>query len=218
MDSLSQTPPVASEAPTQLQQQVQALLCDRHAPEARALFITLAGYVDRRLQTLVRNRYADLLSGAEREEVVADVLYELLNGALSGFRGQVLPELLAYVRRISDRHCWKAARRRIREQDALDGDAGDVVRAWSVVPPAPDEAMVYVPECPLDNRDRDYLIDLLASGSRAELARVHGVSRAAVTQRVQRIKQRIAKMSALDVDATEAWMQHEARRAAGELR
>ena len=197
-------------------EQLRRLLADRHSPEARGLFLTLAGYVDRRTQRVVRSRYDDLLSVAEREEVVSEVLYELLNGALLGFRGETMPELLAYVRRISDRFCWKAAQKRIRERDVLDGPAGEVVRTWFSAPEAPDHGAEVVPPCPLDERDADYLVALLASGSRAELARAQGVSRAAVSQRVQRIKSRISQLSSDEVEDAEVWLRHQAARIAGE--
>jgi DNA-directed RNA polymerase specialized sigma24 family protein len=201
----------------ELRRQLDGLLSNRHSPEARALFVTLAGYVDRRLQTLVRTRYADLLSGPEREEVVSEVLYELLNGALAGFRGESMPELLGYVRRICDRHCWKAAQKRIRERDALEGQVGEVVRAWFSQPAAPDSGVEVVPPCPLDEKDADYLVALVSSGSRAELARVQGVSRAAVTQRVQRIKRRIGQLSPREVEDAEVWLRHQTLRVVGSV-
>lgn len=194
------------------------MLADRHSAEARALFTHLAGYCDRRLQRVVRSRYADLLSEAHREELVGEVLYELMSGSLAGFRGDSLGELTAFVKRICDRQAWRAARRRIRERDALSerGLAADVVRAWSGHVPGPADNVRLPTDNPLANADADYLRKLLEAGSRAELARVEGVSRAAVTQRVQRIKRRISELSEPEQAAAEAWFEREADRVAAQ--
>jgi DNA-directed RNA polymerase specialized sigma24 family protein len=197
----------------ELRHQVRALVADRHSPEARALFRTLAGYVERRTAACLRHRYADLVSEAEREEVVADVLFELMGGALVGFRGESTGELLSYVRRICDRHLWRAARRRIRERDTLDGEVGAEVRAWTAEVAPPDAWVELVPACPLDAADAAWLQALFASGSQADLARATGVSRAAVTQRLQRIRGRISRLDPQGQAAAEAWLEGEARRA-----
>ena len=105
--------------PSDLRPTLELLLSDRHSPEAKALFVHLAGYVDRRSSRVVRQRYDDLLSEAQREEIVSDVLYELMSSALAGFRGHTLGELTAYVRCICDRQIWRTAQKRIRERDAL---------------------------------------------------------------------------------------------------
>jgi len=192
------------------------LLADRHGPEAKALFLHLASYVDRRLQRIVRSRYDDLLSEAHREEIVGEVLFELMSGALASFRGHTLGELTAFVRRICDRQAWRTAQRRIRERDVLRerSPGAAAVRAWSGEMPAPDANLRLTTDNPLDTVDTDYLRALLQAGSRAELARVRGVSRAAVTQRVQRIKRRIEQMSTHDQAAAEAWFEEEGNRVA----
>ena len=56
-------------------------------------------------------------------------------------------------------------------------------------------------------------MSLLEAGSKAALARRVGVSRAAVTQRVQRIRQRIDALSGHDRMAHDVWMTQEARHA-----
>lgn len=189
---------------------VTGLLADRSSVEARALYLTLARYIDGRVSRVCRARYADLLHRARQEELVGEVLLELMSGSLSGFRGQSLPELLAYVRRICDRVTWRAARRIIRERDALQGEAGDVVRGWNATSPDPEGAARMAAASPFDDKDEAYLLALLEAGSRSEHARREGVSRAAVTQRVQRIRRRISEMSGLDRSAAEAWMRQRA--------
>lgn len=192
---------------------LDALLADRNSAEARALYLRLARYIDGRVGRLAHSRYGDVLAVADRDEAVGEVLLELMNGALAGFRGESLGELLSYVRRITDRCVWRAAHRRIRERDTLDSEVGDLVADWHARVPSPDALVRMVPECPLSDEDEAYLRKLLAAGSRAELARQAGVSRAAVTQRVQRIKKRIARLPEREQSAAEAWMRHAAREA-----
>lgn len=212
------SPSPTSSPPTDVRAALDALLADRHGPEARALFIHLAEYSNARLQRVVRTRYADLLPEAQREELVGEVLYELMSGALATFRGHSLGELTAFVKRICDRQAWRAARKRIRERDALSerGLAADVVRGWSGHVPGPADEVRLVSGNPLDPIDASYLRQLLEAGSRAELARAQGVSRAAVTQRIQRIKRRISELSQADQAAAEAWLSREADRIASQ--
>lgn len=192
---------------------LEALLADRNSEEARALFLRLAGYIEGRVGRVTGGRYRDLLGNADQEEVTGEVLFELMNGALAGFRGGCLGELLAYVRRITDRCVWRAAQRRIRERNALDGELADTVAAWNAEMPSPDALVRFVPACPLSTEDETYLRQLLAAGSRAEMARQANVSRAAVTQRVQRIRRRISALPAREQSAAEAWMRQAAREA-----
>ncbi len=192
-----------------------ALLADRRCPEARALYLTLARYIDRRSSLIVRGRYPDLLVAADIEELVGEVLLELMGGALASFRGESLPELLGFVKRVTDRTCWRRARRRIRERDALSGEVGDVVRGWNAELASPDAGRPPLPPCPLDAKDEAWLLELLQAGSRSEHARRQGVSRAAVTQRVQRIKARIAALDERGQGAAEDWMRGEADRLSG---
>lgn len=189
---------------------LRLLVANRRSPEARALFLQLAAYAEKRVNSVGRSRYPDVLSGAEREEVTADVMMQLMSGALAAFRGDTLPALLAYVRQICDRSLYKAAQRRLRERATLDGQGGEHVRDWSGTLPGPDEAVRAVPEPELPAKDRDYLLAVLRSGSRADYARDHDVSRAAVTQRINRIKQRISELDLEQQRLTEAWLRHQA--------
>lgn len=192
---------------------LEALMADRNSEEARALFLRLAGYIDGRVGRIASGRYRDLLGNADREEITGEVLFELMNGALAGFRGGSLGELLSYVRRISDRCVWRAAHRRIRERNLLDGEHAATVASWNAEIPSPDALVRFVPACPLAPEDERYLRRLLAAGSRAEMARRANVSRAAVTQRVQRIRRRISALPSRDQSAAEAWMREAAREA-----
>lgn len=196
--------------------QLRALIADRRSPEAQALYLQLLEYADRRARRVWTTRYPDLLSEAEVDEAVADVVTELMTGALARFRGESLPELLAFVRTMCDRQVGARARRRLRERDTLAQAGGPVGRSWLAPPAAPaDEALHQVPESPLSERDQAYLRDLLAAGSKAELARLHGHSRAAVTRMVQRIQSRIAALGADERLASDAWLAHNARLALG---
>lgn len=185
---------------------LRQLLSDRQSPESRALFIQVASFVHQRVLRLSRQRYADLFCSATHEDIVSDVLYVLMSGALAQFRGRTMGELLSYVRTVSDRRIWRAAQRLIRERDALAGVVGDVVRDWAVKVPMPDQVEFGASESPLSAEDARYLLALLHSGSQAHFARASGVSRAAVTQRLQRIKRRIQELSQEDRDMAQRWL------------
>ena len=186
---------------------LQQLLSDRHTPEARGLYLTLARYAHRRVETTARRRYSDVLGPPDREELLAEVLLQLMSGALARFNGSTVGELLAFVRTISDRAVGHAAYKRIRERDSLAGEMGDTVRSWIGKEPQPDEAIHLIPDCPLSEEDADYLRSLFASGSRADMARHHGVSRAAVTQRLHRIRSRIQALPSKQQSAAKAWIE-----------
>lgn len=193
--------------------QLELLQSNRHSAEARALYTTLAGYIHRRVEHMRIQRYPDLLSQARAEELVAEILYQLMSGGLARFHGDSLPQLLGYVRTISDRTVWRAARRTREERDALDGPAGEAVRSWSRPTRPPDEAVRMVQHTKMREADRRYLEQLLRHGSKAELARQLGVSRAAVTQRVHRIQERIASLSRGEQEAVRSWLEVAAHRA-----
>ena len=130
-----------------------------------------------------------------------------MSGALARFQGRTVGELLAFVRTISDRLVGHAAFKRIRERDSLAGELGETVRNWTGTEPMPDEVVRLVPDCPLSQEDADYLTALFASGSRADLARQNGVSRAAVTQRLNRIRTRIHALPNMQQSAAKAWIE-----------
>jgi hypothetical protein len=189
---------------------LRALLADRTAPETRALCLSLAPSIHQRIASHIQHRYPDLLAAPDEEELVEEVLMELLTNGLRNFRGGTVPELVAYVRRIADCAVWKRATRRRRERDALAGEVGEIVRSWSSAAPEVEESLRHLPACPLSSTDEAYLLELLRAGSRADFARRQGVSRAAVTQRVQRIRDRIEALSPLDRASAEAWLLHAA--------
>ena len=202
---------VASSPNPDVREQVRALIADRHTPEARALYLELARYVHGRVHRHARSRYGDILSDSDEEELVGEVLYQLVSGGLASFRGHSLPELLGFCRSVSDRVVWRAARKRLRERDSLEGVAGEHVRDWSGHLPGPDEAVRMMPEPSISETDQDYLLALLQAGSRSDFAREEGVSRAAVTQRVQRIRARIHALSEQEQQATEIWLRQRAQ-------
>jgi hypothetical protein len=197
-----------------LHTQIRLLTADRHSPEARALYAMLARYVDRRVHGVVRHAASDLLSPSEVEEVVADVMFQLVTGALLQFRGEVLGELMAFVRTVSDRRLWRTIKRKIREKRYLEQANVDDLRAREARL-QPDQLVHIVPDLPLGEDDEAYLRALLEAGSKAELARQRSLSRAAVTQRVQRIRKRIEALHPGQQLAVDAWLQQAARDALG---
>lgn len=196
---------------------LEQLLANRHTSEARGLYTTLARYAHRRVEKTARLRYSDVLAAPDREELVAEVLLQLMSGALARFQGHSTGELLAFVRTVSDRHVNHAAHRKIRERDTLAGEMGDTVRSWIGQDPSPEEAVRLVPACPLNEEDAEYLTALFMVGSRADLARTRGTSRAAVTQRISRIKQRIDNLPVRARSDARVWIEELANRSAAGL-
>lgn len=192
-----------------LRDAVRRIAADRHAPEARALFEVVCRYAERRLATVSR-RCGNALSETEREELVGDVLLQLMQGSLASFRGETLAEFLAFVRTICDRSAWRVIRRKERERSAVETE-GSLLEDWSVDLPRPDAFLEVRAESPLPDADRQYLLALLQAGSKAEYARRSQVSRAAVTQRVQRIQQRVLELSLAERLVHEAWLEQAAR-------
>lgn len=191
--------------------QLRMLLANRGTIEAAALFDVVLRYIHKRVLNVSRT-CGGHLSSSRIEELVADVLLQLMDGGLARFKGGSLPELLGFVRTISDRSTWRAIRRFERERNALSDAGVQNMDRWTGSSPRPD-AMELVPDSPLSANDQGYLLKLLEAGSKAELARKAGVSRAAVTQRVQRIRARIEALSAHDRMAHDVWMTQEARHA-----
>jgi hypothetical protein len=194
-----------------LREQLRFLISDRHTAESKALFVEILRYVDSRTKTLGRRCWADLLSSPELEEVASDVVLQLMSGSLAQFRGDTLPELIAFVRTITDRCVWHRAKKKIRERDALEGQEAETVRRWASVLQAPEESVRMTAEVALSDEDQAYLRNLLEAGSKVEYARRHSVSRAAVTQRVKRITRRIAQLTQQERQVVQAWLMHEAR-------
>lgn len=194
--------------------QIRRILADRHGPEAAALFRTLHGIVDRRSRALVRSRYRDLLGEADVDEIVAEVLFALMEGALGRFRGESPAQLNAFVRTITDRTASRRVQRHVRERDTLSDLTTDRDATFARAPaPAPDTHAEIDAISPLDPADRAYLSDLVRAGSKAEMARRHDVSRAAVTQRIARIHSRIAALDPRARARHEVWMEQVAREA-----
>lgn len=183
-------------------------LCDDQSTDgARALYDQLFRYICRRTRIISRSRYADLLDEADQEDVVSDTLVQLISGALQRFRGETIAELIAFARTVTDRRLWRLARRRIAEREALRGEGEETVRSWIAPSLRPDQSLIVIPPSPLNENDTRYLMDVVCSGSQANYARHHSVSRAAVTQRLQRIKRRIRTLSPDDQDRAEVWLQ-----------
>jgi DNA-directed RNA polymerase specialized sigma24 family protein len=201
--------PIEPDMEMDVRRQLRLLLADRRSPEARAMFDVLCRYAHRRV-AIVSRHCGGALVEAEQEEAVAEVLLQLMQGSLAAFRGETLPELLGFVRTIADRTTWRIIRRRDRERALIQADT-TVVQDWSAALPRPDLHLETVPASPLPESDQVYLLELLQAGSKAELARRAGVSRAAVTQRVQRIRSRVAELSANARFAHDVWLNQAAR-------
>ncbi|MFK7931482.1 MAG: hypothetical protein AB8H79_25105 [Myxococcota bacterium] len=195
-----------------LRDQIRQLTADRQSPEARALYGTLAKYVQRRVHNVIRHAASDLMTSAHAEEVVADVLLQLVTGALLQFRGNSIGELICFVRTVTDRRLWRVIKRRIQDKRMLSQlEPSDAAHREASL--RPDMLVQIVPDLPLPDADEAYLRQLLEAGSKAELARRQSLSRAAVTQRVQRIQKRIANLQPQQKLAVDAWLRHAAREA-----
>lgn len=183
-----------------LRHQLRLVLADRHGPEASALYGTLLAFATRRVAGLARTRCRGLLEAVDEEEVVAEVLVTLMEGALARFRGDTVGELLAFVRTMVDRTAVRRAQHRLRERDHAPWALAEATEASH--DPEPVEAVA----SPLDAADQAYLVALLQAGSKADLARHAGVSRAAVSQRVARIEARLDALGRTQRDAHDAWL------------
>jgi hypothetical protein len=188
---------------------LRRVLADRHSPEATALFRTLLGYIGRRVTAVANGRCRGLLSESDIEEIAGEVLFQLMQGGLARFRGESMPELIGFVRTMCDRTTWRAAQRRARERDAVAEFRNTDDDAWT--PSAiRSDVVEFEARSPLSEADQTYLAELISAGSKAELARRAGVSRAAVTQRIRRIQDRIAQLAPRDRGAHDAWMKQTA--------
>lgn len=195
--------------PDDFRRQLRLLLADRTSAEAAGMFQVLMKYAHKRVVNVSR-RCGNKLAPSRQEEIVAEILLQLMDGGLARFRGGSLPELLAFVRTISDRTTWRVIKSTEREHAALAENDGELARDWTSSPKAPDD-MEILAETPLAQSDQDYLLALMRAGSKAELARTAGVSRAAVTQRVQRIISRVEALAPGERMAHEVWMRQSAR-------
>jgi hypothetical protein len=197
---------------SELRDQIRQLTADRGSAESRALYSTLARYIERRVRHVVRHAASDLIAGSETEEIVADVLLQLVTGALAQFRGDSLGELTAFVRTVTDRRLWRVIKRKVKEKRMMEKIAPEAARMRQAQL-RPDQLVKIVPDLPLSDDDEAYLRALLDAGSKAELARRRSLSRAAVTQRVQRIQRRIAALQPQQQLAVDAWLEQAAREA-----
>lgn len=196
---------------------LRRILADRHSPEAGVLFRKLLEFTERRVQHLARTRCRGLLSQADQEELIGEVLFKLMEGALARFRGETIAELHAYVRTMTDRMATRRAQRRLLERETVADLRDQRDTRWAPeTQAAPDDHVDFDAPSPLDEADRAYLTELVQAGSKAELARRANVSRAAVTQRVARIKARIDALAPSQRAVHEAWLQRVATEALDE--
>jgi len=194
---------------------LRRILADRHSPEAAALYKNLLGYIHARVRSLAARSLPLLRNEQRQEEICGEVLFQLMQGGLARFQGDTLPALYAYVRTATDRIARRAHARWAREaamvhelpkqafQGVLNGNG----------PLAP-RVEVQVAS-PLPPGDQSFLRELLHAGSQAQLARERQCSRAAVSQRLKRIRQRLEGMGPHANQAHEAWLHHEAQQAVG---
>ena len=195
----------------EFRQQLELLLADRHSPEGRALGEVLLKYVQRRVQMVARKGFPTTFTFSELEEIIAEVMLHLLKGSLAQFRGNSLPELLGFVRTVSDRCVWRAARRNDRERAVVQAGSQEIVDKYASQQPISQNRVEVRADSPLDAEDQDYLRQLLSAGSKAEHARRRGVSRAAVTQRIKRIRVRVEALPVDDRTTHSVWMRQAAR-------
>ena len=139
------------------------------------------------------------------DDLVSEVLLQLVRGDLERFRGENDAQFRAYLRVICQRTTWALARRRRREQAIAEA-----IEGASQTRSIPPQSVEFDCSSPLALEDRTYLRQLLRAGSQAELAREQGVSRSAVTQRLQRIQARLGRAPAPRREAHEGWLRREA--------
>ena len=130
----------------------------------------------------------------------------LLLDALFKFRGQHIGALISFVRTITDRHIWHTAQRRIREKKQHAEHMAAVIHDAPSTSPDPEATLIAIPSCPLDSTDTNYLPGLIRAGSQANYARQQSVSRAAVTQRLKRIRARVHRLTPAEQHAVRHWI------------
>ena len=74
-------------SPEDFQHQLRDVIARRDSEEARALQLLLMARIDRRVMGVLRRRTHGVVTDAEREELVGEVMLQLLRGSLAAFRG-----------------------------------------------------------------------------------------------------------------------------------
>jgi hypothetical protein len=202
---------------SEIQKQIRHLTINRHTPEALELYTLIMRYSHKRILYVTKSIGSDRITGAEIEDLVSEVMLQLINGSLVQFRGQTVPELIAFVRTVTDRRIWRNRTKRIKNQEMLKRVRTDAEDTLGTKHVAPDAMVEFEPETRLSEEDERYLIALLRAGSKAEYARQQQLSRAAVTQRVKRIIKRIEALTQADQLAVESWLHRMARSALNEV-
>lgn len=198
---------------SEIQQQIRILLVHRHTPEALELYTMLMKYTYKRVIYITKSCGNDRLSSVEVEDIVSDVMLQLINGSLSQFRGQTIPELIGFVRTVTDRRIWRNRTKRINERELLKRMKTEQDSPFATSSTQPDDSFEFDPDSPLTQDDELYLAALIQAGSKAEYARQNQLSRAAVTQRVKRIIGRIEAFTQADQLAVDSWLRKVARKA-----
>jgi len=198
---------------SEIQQHIRQLLVHRHSPEALELYTLIMKYAHRRIIHVTRGSTADKMTVAEVEDLVSDVMLQLINGSLAQFRGNTIPELLGFVRTITDRRVWRDRTKRIKSYEMLRTLKADREQRPRHADTLLEIHYDFNVDTPLSADDKTYLTALIEAGSKAEYARRHSLSRAAVTQRVKRIVRRIETFTENEQMAVQSWMQKVARTA-----
>ena len=196
-----------------IQENIRHLMINRHSPEAMELYMLLMKYTHKRVLYITKTCGSDRLTYPEIEDLVSDVMLQLINGSLAQFRGSTIPELIAFVRTVTDRRIWRTRTKRIKDRELLNRIRSTREDALATTIDSPDDLVEFEPETPLNQEDEKYLEALIRAGSKAEYARQNDISRAAVTQRVKRIVKRIESFTQADQMAVESWMNRMARNA-----
>ena len=196
-----------------VQQQIRHLLVHRHSAEALELYTLVMKYAYRRVVHVTSGSTAYKLTKAEVEDLVSEVMLQLINGSLAQFRGNTIPELLGFVRTVTDRRVWRDRTKRIKSHEMMRSLKAETERHPNHSRIALDTVYEFDVDTPLSQEDQAYLAGLIEAGSKAEYARRNSLSRAAVTQRVKRIVNRIELFTENEQMAVQSWMQKVARTA-----
>lgn len=196
-----------------IQENIRDLMINRNSPEAMELYMLLMKYAHKRVLYITKTCGSDRLTHPEVEDLVSDVMLQLINGSLAQFRGSTIPELIAFVRTVTDRRIWRTRTKRIKDRELLKRIRTTREDALATASELPDDIVEFEPETPLNQEDEKYLEALIRAGSKAEYARQNDISRAAVTQRVKRIVKRIESFTQADQLAVESWLNRMARNA-----
>ena len=121
-------------------------------------------YAHRRVIHVTSGSTADRMTAAEVEDLVSDVMLQLINGSLAQFRGDSIPELLGFIRTVTDRRVWRDRTKRIKSHEMMRSLKAERERHPKHTPMVQEERYDFDADTPLSDEDQTYLTGLIEAG------------------------------------------------------